>query len=73
MVEKITPTGFRPSEMEYGYIQGTIQGTVARSGQNPAACPCIFSFNFGSLPEGGKWRLKFGPSPAVTGRDRQDR
>ena len=68
MVGKITPTGFRHSDMGYGCIQGT----GARSGQNPAACPCILPFNFGRLPVGGKYRFKFGPSPAVTRRDWQE-
>ena len=68
MVEKITPTGFRHSVMGYGYIQGI----GARSGQNPAACPCILPFNFGILPVGGKHRFNFGPSPAVTDRDWQE-
>ena len=51
--------------MGYEYIQGT----GARSGQNPAAYPCILPFNFERLPVGGKYRFIFGSSPAVTGRD----
>ncbi len=53
MVGKITPTGFRHLEMGYEYIQGT----GARSGQNPAACPCILPLNFERLSVGGKYRF----------------